>query len=325
MRYSQLHPELSESTLRQGSIWHLRLPLTPVRYHVYSPIGKVQAYFPRCSFPHWSEAMVSMCLNLGKGLLTPVQVLTVNWPRRGLSAQDAIGFVEEETHKGSVSIEADSMYCYRWLQNYLPIRFIAVSNPVTPVGFTDPSHLNARVAAILAYRDGLMCNVYAPGYDSLWDGLRLLDTIKRSFSNILNGARGRDARVMVTDLPDATATIASEVNKGAVAMVVDEIECLWNIQNDGLLRTATIVDKPAFLLAAAEPEVAGLLGVRGRPVVLLVDRHGDKCIARGFWHNRGSELSLRDAVRLTLTLLMTDRGVINAPLEVLISGGGREA
>jgi len=266
-----------------------------------------------------------MCLNLGKGLLTPAQVLTVNWPRRGLSAQDAIGFIEEEAHKGSVPIEADSMYCYRWLQNYLPIRFIAVSNPVTPVGFTDPSHLNARVVAILAYRDGLKCDVYAPGYDSLWDGLRLLDTIKRSFSNILNGARGRDARVMVTDLPDAAATIAGEVNEGAIAMVVDEVECLWGIQSDGLLRTAAVVDKPAFLLATAEPEAARILGVRGNHALLLVDRYGDKCIARGFRHNRGSELSLYDAIRLTLTLLMTNRGVINAPLEVLISGGGREA
>jgi hypothetical protein len=248
----------------------------------------------------------------------------MKWPREGLSAQEAINFIDDNASEGKVPIFTDSMYCYRWLQNYLPIRLIAIDNPVTPIGFVELSHLTAKVSQIIAYRNGLGCDTYAPEYNSLEDGLRQLGVFKRSLAGILNEARGRDARVLVADLPDAASVMASEVNDGAVAMVVDSIECLWGIQGSGLLRTAVITDKPAYLLAAVEPEATRLLGVGGRPVVLLADSHDGRCIARGFRHNRGSELSLRDAVRIALTLLMSNRGVINAPLEVLIKGDGHE-
>jgi hypothetical protein len=197
------------------------------------------------------------------------------------------------------------MYCHRWLQDDLSYILIAVGNPVTPIGLVEPDVLPARGGMMLLRRVGFQCSTHPSAYTSLEDALRQL--------GVLKSPKGDSTRVLITDRQSALSLIEGEVDSGSVALVVDNVECLWNLQSVGLIHLAVVVEEPTYLLATAEPRVVRALHVRGRPRLIKIDDRDGKCVAKG--RSFSGVLSPGKLVKYALSVIMSSK----TPLEFLIT------
>jgi hypothetical protein len=82
----------------------------------------------------------------------------VGWPRFGLSAEEAVSLIEEESNNGSVPVLADSVYCYRHMQaDGYPVRVLAVRDPAYLIGLVPAGSLmtaSSSQASTVALRLG---------------------------------------------------------------------------------------------------------------------------------------------------------------------------
>jgi len=101
------------------------------------------------------------------------------------------------------------------------------------------------------------------------------------------------------------------------------VDCLWDIHDQGFLRSVVIVEYPAFIIAVGDVGVSELFHLNREPMFLIVDRDSEnrECTAGSFTRKPGG-LSLSDFYQHLLTLTLVDWDVINSPLEFIIKSDG---
>jgi hypothetical protein len=241
---------------------------------------------------------------------------------RVFGAGEAVEYIEGRVHEGYVPVLTNSMYCLRRLQEYLPISIITTSNPILPIALVEARWLGGNVSWILLFRRGLDCMTFTRLYGGIEDGLRELGFFKRTLGKGLDNSRvPSNVPVHVTDIPGALE-IAVKVDDSSL-LIVDDVDCLWDIHDHGLLRSVIIVEYPAFIIAVGSVGVSELFHLSREPSFLIVDRdlESGKCTAGGFTRRPGG-LSLSDFYQHLLTLTLVDWDVINSPLEAVIKSDG---
>jgi hypothetical protein len=239
-----------------------------------------------------------------------------------LGAREAVEYIEGKVHEGYVPVLTNSMYCLRRLQEYFPIGIIATSNPILPIALIEARRLGTRVSWIILIRNGFDCESYALLHGGIEDGLRHLGFFTKTLNRGLSNSRvPSNVPVQVTDPPGALE-IAVKVDDSSL-LVVDDLDCLWDIHSQGFLRSAFIVDYPAFLIAVSGIGVSELFHLSREPSFLIVDRdlESGKCTAGGFTRKPGG-LSLSEFYQHLLTMTLVDLDIINSPLEAVIRSDG---
>jgi len=245
-------------------------------------------------------------------------------PRVGLGAREAVEYIEGRVHEGYVPVLTNSMYCLRRLQEYFPLGIIATSNPIMPIALIEARRLGTRVSWIILIRNGFDCESYALLHGGIEDGLRHLGFFTKTLNRGLsNSMVANNVPVHVTDIPGALKLVLSEVEGDSSLLVADDLDCLWDIHSQGFLRSAFIVDYPAFLIAVSGIGVSELFHLSREPSFLIVDRdlESGKCTAGGFTRKPG-RLSLHEIFRQLLMRTLTDWSIIHTPLEAVIKSDG---
>jgi hypothetical protein len=246
----------------------------------------------------------------------------VDLPKNGLGAREAVDYIEGRVHEGYVPVLTNSMYCLRRLQEYLPISIITTSNPILPIALVEARWLGGNVSWILLFRRGLDCMTFTRLYGGIEDGLRELGFFKRTLGKGLDNSRvPSNVPVHVTDIPGALE-IAVKVDDSSI-LIVDDVDCLWDIHDQGFLRSVVIVEYPAFMIAVSDVGVSELFHLSREPMFLIVDRDSSnrECTAGSFTRKPGG-LSLSEFYQHLLTLTLVDWDVINSPLEFIIKSDG---
>jgi hypothetical protein len=247
----------------------------------------------------------------------------VDLPKNGLGAREAVEYIEGKVHEGYVPVLTNSMYCLRRLQEYYPLSIITTSNPIMPIALVEARWLGSNVSWILMFRRGLDCMTFTRLHGGIEDGLRELGFFTRTLNKGLgNSMVASNVPVQVTDPPGALKLVLSEVDDSSI-LVVDDVDCLWDIHDQGFLRSVVIVEYPAFIIAVSDVSVSELFHLNREPMFLIVDRDSSnrQCTAGGFTRKPGG-LSLSEFYQHLLTLTLVDLDVINSPLEAVIKSDG---
>ncbi|MFP3214503.1 MAG: hypothetical protein RXR18_04795 [Nitrososphaeria archaeon] len=245
-------------------------------------------------------------------------------PRGGLSAREAVEFIEGKVHEGYVPIIANSMYCLRLFQEYFPLSIIAVSNPILPIALAETRKLGSNVSWIILIRNSFNCMTFVKPHDGIEDGLRHLDFFSKTLNRGLEKSRvASEVSVQVTDIAGALRFALSEAGGDSSLLVVDDVDCLWDIHDQGFLRSAVIVEYPAFLIAVSDIGVSELFHLNREPRFLIIDRDSEdrQCTAGGFARKPGAP-SLSEIFQHLLTITLVDWNIIHSPLEFIIKSGG---
>jgi hypothetical protein len=235
---------------------------------------------------------------------------------------EAVEYIEGKVHEGYVPILTNSMYCLRRLQEYLPINIITTNNPILPIALVEARWLGSNVSWILMFRRGFDCMTFTRLYGGIEDGLRELGFFKRTLNKGLdNSMVANSVPVQVTDPPGAL-DIAVKADDSSL-LVVDDVDCLWDIHDQGFLRGVVIVEYPAFIIAVSDVSVSELFHLSREPMFLIVDRDSSnrECTAGSFARKPGG-LSLSEFYQHLLTLTLVDLDIINSPLEFIIKSDG---
>jgi hypothetical protein len=242
---------------------------------------------------------------------------------RVFGIREAVDYIEGRVHEGYVPILTNSMYCLRRLQEYLPISIITVGNPILPIALVEARWLGGNVSWILLFRRGFDCMTFTRLYGGIEDGLRELGFFKRTLNRGLdNSMVASSVPVQVTDIPGALKLVLSEVDDSSL-LVVDDVDCLWDIHDQGFLRSVVIVEYPAFLVAVSDNGVSELFHLNREPMFLIVDRDsGSRECTAGSFTRRPGGLSLSDFYQHLLTMTLVDLDVIHSPLEFIIKSDG---
>ena len=241
---------------------------------------------------------------------------------RVFGTREAVEYIEGKVHEGYVPVLSNSMYCFRRFQEYFPISIITTNNPILPIALVKARWLGGNVSWILLVRNGLDCMTFTRLHGGIQDGLRQLGFFTRTLGKGLDNSRvPNNVPVQVTDIPEALE-IAVKVDDSSL-LVVDDVDCLWDIHDQGLLRSAVIVEYPAFLIAVSDIGVSELFHLNKEPMFLIVDRDSSnrECTAGGFTRRPGGP-SLSEIYQHLLTLTLVDWGIINSPLEAVIKSDG---
>ena len=160
-------------------------------------------------------------------------------------------------------------------------------------------------------------------YGGIEDGLRELGFFTRTLNKGLDNSKVTSGvPVQVTDPPEALKLILSEVDDSSI-LIVDDVDCLWDIHDQGFLRRAVIVEYPAFIIAVGSVGVSELFHLNREPMFLIVDRDsGSRECTAGSFTRRPGGLSLSEFYQHLLTLTLVDWDVINSPLEFIIKSDG---
>ena len=242
---------------------------------------------------------------------------------RVFGAGEAVEYIEGKVHEGYVPILTNSMYCLRRLQEYLPISIITVGNPILPIALVEARWLGGNVSWILMFRRGSDCVTFTRLYGGIEDGLRELGFFTRTLNRGLdNSMVPNSVPVHVTDPPEALKLALSEVDDSSL-LIVDDVDCLWDIHDQGFLRSVVIVEYPAFIIAVGSVGVSELFHLNREPMFLIVDRDSEnrQCTAGSFTRRPGG-LSLSEFYQHLLTLTLVDWDVIHSPLEAVIKSDG---
>ena len=242
---------------------------------------------------------------------------------RVFGIREAVDYIEGKVHEGYVPILTNSMYCLRRLQEYFPISIITTSNPILPIALVEARWLGGNVSWILLFRRGLNCMTFTRLYGGIEDGLRELGFFTRTLNRGLdNSMVPSNVPVQVTDPPEALKLALSEVNDSSI-LVVDDVDCLWDIHDQGFLRSVVIVEYPAFIIAVGSVGVSELFHLNREPMFLIVDRDSGsrECTAGGFTRRPGG-LSFSEFYQHLLTMTLVDWDIINSPLEAVIKSDG---
>jgi len=243
---------------------------------------------------------------------------------RVFGAGEAVEYIEGRVHEGYVPVLTNSMYCLRRFQEYFPISIITVGNPILPIALVDAKMLGSNVSWILLARRGFDCEYYAILHGGIEDGLRQLGFFTRTLNKGLDNSKvASNVPVQVTDPPGALRLVLSEVGGDSSILVVDDVDCLWDIHDQGFLRSVVIVEYPAFLIAVSDVGVSELFHLNKEPRFLLVDRDSGnrKCTAGGFARKPGGP-SLSEIYQHLLTLTLVDYSITHSPLEFIIKSDG---
>jgi len=248
----------------------------------------------------------------------------VDSPKNGLGAREAVEYIEGRVHEGYVPVLTNSMYCFRRFQEYYPINIITTNNPILPIALVNAKMLGSNVSWILLFRRGFDCMTFTRLHGGIEDGLRQLGFFTRTLNKGLDNSRvANNVPVQVTDIPGALRLALSEIEDDSSLLVVDDVDCLWDIHDQGFLRRAVIVEYPAFIIAVGSVGVSELFHLNREPMFLIVDRDSEnrECTAGSFTRKPGG-LSLSDFYQHLLTLTLVDWDVINSPLEFIIKSDG---
>jgi len=249
----------------------------------------------------------------------------VDSPKNGLNAREAVEYIEGKVHEGYVPVLTNSMYCLRRFQEYYPISIITVGNPILPIALVEARWLGGNVSWIQLFRNGLDCMTFTRLHGGIEDGLRQLGFFTRTLNKGLDNSKvASSVPVQVTDPPGALRLILSEVGGDSSILVVDDVDCLWDIHDQGFLRSAFIVEYPAFLIAVSDNGVSELFHLNREPRFLIIDRDSNnrQCTAGGFTRKPGALASLSEIYQHLLTVTLVDWDVINSPLEFIIKSDG---
>jgi len=241
---------------------------------------------------------------------------------RVFGIREAVDYIEGKVHEGYVPILTNSMYCLRRLQEYLPINIITTNNPILPIALVEARWLGSNVSWILLFRRGLDCMTFTRLYGGIEDGLRELGFFKRTLNKGLdNSMVPSNVPVHVTDPPGALE-IAVKVGDSSL-LIVDDVDCLLDIHEQGFLHSVVIVEYPAFIIAVGSVGVSELFHLNREPMFLIVDRDSEnrQCTAGSFTRKPGG-LSLSDFYQHLLTLTLVDWDIIHSPLEAVIKSDG---
>jgi hypothetical protein len=236
---------------------------------------------------------------------------------------EAVEYIEGKVHEGYVPVLTNSMYCLRRLQEYLPINIITTNNPILPIALVEARWLGSNVSWILLFRRGFDCVTFTRLYGGIEDGLRELGFFTRTLNRGLdNSMVPNSVPVHVTDPPEALKLALSEVDDSSL-LIVDDVDCLWDIHDQGFLRSVVIVEYPAFIIAVSDVSVSELFHLSREPMFLIVDRDSEnrECTAGSFTRKPGG-LSLSEFYQHLLTLTLVDWDVIHSPLEAVIKSDG---
>ena len=243
---------------------------------------------------------------------------------RVFGIREAIDYIEGKVHEGYVPVLTNSMYCLRRLQEYFPISIITTNNPILPIALVEARWLGGNVSWILLFRRGFDCMTFTRLYGGIEDGLRELGFFTRTLNRGLdNSMVPSNVPVHVTDPPEALKLILSEVGDDSSLLIVDDVDCLWDIHDQGFLRSAFIVEYPAFMIAVSDVSVSELFHLNREPMFLIVDRDSGnrECTAGSFTRKPGG-LSLSEFYQHLLTMTLVDLDIINSPLEFIIMSDG---
>jgi hypothetical protein len=241
---------------------------------------------------------------------------------RVFGIREAVDYIEGKVHEGYVPILTNSMYCLRRLQEYYPINIITTNNPILPIALVEARWLGSNVSWILLFRRGLDCMTFTRLYGGIEDGLRELGFFKRTLNKGLDKSMvPSNVPVQVTDPPGALE-IAVKVDDSSI-LIVDDVDCLWDIHDQGLLRSVVIVEYPAFIIAVGSVGVSELFHLNREPMFLIVDRDSEnrECTAGSFTRKPGG-LSLSEFYQHLLTLTLVDYTITHSPLEFIIKSDG---
>ena len=245
-------------------------------------------------------------------------------PKNGLGAREAVEYIEGRVHEGYVPVLTNSMYCLRRLREYFPLGIIATSNPIMPIALIETRRLGTRVSWIILIRNGFDCESYALLHGGIKDGLRQLGFFTRTLNKGLDNSKVTSGvPVHITDIPGALRFALSEAGGDSSLLVVDDLDCLWDIHSQGFLHSAFIVEYPAFLVAVSDNGVSELFHLSKEPRFLIIDRDSEnrQCTAGGFTRRPGGP-SLREIYQHLLTMTLVDWDIIHSPLEFIIKSGG---
>jgi len=248
----------------------------------------------------------------------------VDSPKNGLGAREAVEYIEGRVHEGYVPVLTNSMYCFRRFQEYFPISIITVGNPILPIALVEARWLGSNVSWILLVRRGLDCMTFTRLHGGIEDGLRQLGFFTRTLNRGLDNSKvPSGVPVQVTDIPGALRFALSEAGGDSSLLVVDDVDCLWDIHSQGFLRSAVIVEYPAFLIAISDIGVSELFHLNREPRFLIIDRDSEnrQCTAGGFTRRPGGP-SLSKIYQHLLTMTLVDWDIIHSPLEFIIKSDG---
>jgi len=241
----------------------------------------------------------------------------MEWPKSGLRIQDAADFIEKAVYEGFTPVFTDSMYCFRRLQEYFPLRFIATSRPIVPIGLTETKRLSG-VAFMILTRKGTDCTTYylQRSKEVVLDFISdFINTFTQWFSRF--DKPSVDAvPVYVTDLAGFARIVRGEFLGESAIIIADNMDCLWAEQSRGDIHSAILIDHPAFLLAVSSLGVDEELQKAGKPALILLDRGGGECDY--YVLTPKDDLNPRDNVLDALGKLLIDTRVIHTPLELVI-------
>jgi len=245
-------------------------------------------------------------------------------PKNGLGAREAVEYIEGRVHEGYVPVLTNSMYCLRRLQDYFPLGIITTSNPILPIALVEARRLGSNVSWILLFRNGLDCRYIARLHGGIEDGLRQLGFFTRTLNKGLDNSKVTSGvPVHITDIPGALRLALSEAGDDSSILIADDVDCLWDIHSQGFLRSAFIVEYPAFLIAVSDIGVSELFHLSREPSFLVIDRDSGnrKCTAGGFTRRPGGP-SLSEIYQHLLTMTLVDWDIIHSPLEAVIKSDG---
>jgi hypothetical protein len=243
----------------------------------------------------------------------------VDWPRFGLSAEEAVSLLEDEANNGFIPVLSNSVYCYRHMQaDGYPLRVLAVRDPVTLIGLVPAGSLPAwmgRLAWILMKRRVDDCIFIAGQYGSIEVGLWELGVLKASLEEVLNASRVGEVPVQVIDRETAADAIVGSATEDSAVILVDSLTCLWGMQKNGGLRRVFVVERPLLVAAVAGLEVDGELKASGQPALMMVDEDDEDCIMGGIVRNTPTA-DYRSTFRAILSNML--KNPLDTPLELLI-------
>jgi hypothetical protein len=246
----------------------------------------------------------------------------VGWPRFGLSAEEAVTLIEEESNNGSVPVLADSVYCYRHMQaDGYPVRVLAVRDPAYLIGLVPAGSLPSwvgRLAWILMKRSVDDCIVIAGQYGSIEVGLWELGVLKAALGEALNTSRVGEVPVQVIDREAAADAIVGSATEDEAIILVDSFTCLWGMQKHGGVRRVFVIERPLLVVAVTGLEVDEELKASGQPALMMVDEDDEGCVMGGIVRSNPTA-DYRSTFRSILSNML--KNTLDTPLELLIKAG----
>lgn len=243
----------------------------------------------------------------------------MDWPRFGLSAEEALGFIDDEVHGGSVPVLSDSVFCLRHMQAVgYPIRIIAVKDPVFIIGFVPASSLPSwlgRLAWIILRRSVADCIFMGGQYVTLEAGLRGLDFLKGTLAQGLNASRIGEVPIQVIERESAADTIVAGATEDEAIILVDSLNCLWRMLKHGGVRRVFIIENPLLVVAVTGLEIDEELKASGQPALMMVDEDDEGCVMGGIVRNKPTA-DYRSTFRAILSNML--KAQLDTPLELMI-------